>query len=88
MANHTDRAHWLGASMLAIIVAATAVPAMAQDAAPQTDSAPQDDPASTIVVTGRNSGRCIGFGVAVGSGAIVGVKTVLGSKPERGSITS
>jgi len=43
MANHTDRAHWLGASMLAIIVAATAVPAMAQDAIPQADSAPQDD---------------------------------------------
>ncbi|HCW61529.1 MAG TPA: TonB-dependent receptor, partial [Sphingobium sp.] len=37
---------------MAIIVAATAVPAMAQDAIPQADSAPQDDPASTIVVTG------------------------------------
>ena len=52
MANHFDRAQWLGASMLAIVAAAGAAPAMAQDSAPQAESAPQDDPASTIVVTG------------------------------------
>lgn len=49
MANHIARAPWLGASLLAISIAA---PAMAQEA-PQADSAaPQDESASTIVVTG------------------------------------
>ena len=52
MANHFDRAQWLGASMLAIVAAAVAAPALAQDSVPQAESAPQDDPASTIVVTG------------------------------------
>ena len=31
VANHFDRAQWLGASMLAIVAAAGAAPAMAQD---------------------------------------------------------
>ncbi|BBD99477.1 TonB-dependent receptor [Sphingobium amiense] len=52
MANQFDRARMLGASILAIVAATGATPALAQDAAPQADAAPQDDPASTIVVTG------------------------------------
>jgi len=56
VANHIDRVQLLGASILAIIVAAGTAPAIAQDApqpgAPQAETAPQDDAPSTIVVTG------------------------------------
>ena len=51
MANQFDRAHKLGASILAIVAASIAAPVLAQDA-PQAQAAPQDDPNSTIVVTG------------------------------------
>lgn len=51
MANQFNRAQLLGASIFAIVMAGSAAPAFAQDA-PQADAAPQEDPASTIVVTG------------------------------------
>ena len=51
MANQFDRARMLGASILAIVAATGTMPALAQDA-PQDQAAPQDDPNSTIVVTG------------------------------------
>lgn len=51
MANHIVRARLLGASMLAICATGLSAPAFAQDAAPQS-TAPQDDAADTIVVTG------------------------------------
>ncbi|MFB0875101.1 MULTISPECIES: TonB-dependent receptor [unclassified Sphingobium] len=49
MANHIARAPWLGASLLAIAIAA---PATAQQAPQASTAAPQDEPADTIVVTG------------------------------------
>ncbi len=56
MANQFDRAHLLGASIFAIVAATGAAPAFAQETAPaatpQAETAPQDDPNSTIVVTG------------------------------------
>jgi iron complex outermembrane receptor protein len=51
VANQFNRAQLLGASIFAIVMAGSAAPAFAQDA-PQADAAPQEDPASTIVVTG------------------------------------
>lgn len=51
MANQFNRAQLLGASIFAIVMAGSAAPAFAQNA-PQADAAPQEDPASTIVVTG------------------------------------
>lgn len=47
MASQYNRARMVGASLLAIVVAGSAAPALAQ-----ADAAPQDDPNSTIVVTG------------------------------------
>jgi iron complex outermembrane receptor protein len=51
VANQFNRAQLLGASIFAIVMAGSAAPAFAQNA-PQADAAPQEDPASTIVVTG------------------------------------
>lgn len=51
MATQFNRAQLLGASILAIALAGGAAPAWAQEA-PQADAAPQEDAASTIVVTG------------------------------------
>ncbi|SEJ93216.1 iron complex outermembrane recepter protein [Sphingobium sp. AP50] len=51
MANQFNRAHLLGASIFAIIMAGSAAPAFAQDV-PQADAAPQGEANDTIVVTG------------------------------------
>ncbi|SER44823.1 iron complex outermembrane recepter protein [Sphingobium sp. YR768] len=51
MANQFNRAHLLGASIFAIVMAGSAAPACAQDV-PQADASPQGGANDTIIVTG------------------------------------
>jgi iron complex outermembrane receptor protein len=51
VANQFNRAHLLGASIFAIVMAGSAAPACAQDV-PQADAAPQGEANDTIIVTG------------------------------------